>query len=60
MNMSCWDISPVISLRRSTYGKLRQGSGGTSFITVQQIIEKVTVNKTKLILKLDVDIKKIQ
>ena len=38
------------------YGKLQPGSGGTYFISVQQIIEKVTINKTKVLLKLDVDI----
>ena len=34
------------------FGKLRQGSGGTYFITVQQILEKVSINKTKLLLTL--------
>ena len=37
-------------------GKLRQGSGGTYFITVQQITEKVAIKKTKLLLSLDVDV----
>ena len=35
------------------FGKLRQGSGGTYFITVQQILEKVSINKTKLLLTLN-------
>ncbi|XP_065660880.1 uncharacterized protein LOC136084588 [Hydra vulgaris] len=35
------------------FGKLRQGSGGTYFITVQQILEKVGIIKTKLLLQLD-------
>ena len=35
------------------FGKLRQGWGGTYFITVQQILEKVA--KTKLLLNLDVN-----
>ena len=32
------------------FSKLRQGSGGTYFITVQQILEKVNIQKTKLLL----------
>ena len=35
------------------FGKLRQGSGGTYFITVQQVLEKVAISKTKLMLQLD-------
>ena len=35
------------------FGKLRQGSGGTYFITSQQISEKHNIMKTKLLLKLD-------
>ena len=35
------------------FGKLRQGSGGTYFLTVQQVIEKLNINKTKLLLKLN-------
>ena len=35
------------------FGKLRQGSGGTYFITVQQIMEKVNINKTKLLLSMN-------
>ena len=35
------------------FGKLRQGCGGTYFITVQQVLEKV--GKTKLSLNLDVN-----
>lgn len=34
------------------FGKLRQGSGGTYFITVQEILEKIAINKTKLLLTL--------
>ena len=37
------------------FSKLRQGSGGTYFITVQQILEKVAIYKTKLLLKLNCD-----
>ena len=34
------------------FSKLRQGSGGTYFIAVQQILEKVNISKAKLMLKL--------
>ena len=34
------------------FGKLRQGSGGTYFITVKQITEKVTISKVSLLLQL--------
>ena len=37
------------------FGKLRQGSGGTYFITVQQIIEKLDIKKARLLLKLNVN-----
>ena len=30
------------------FSKLRQGSGGTYFITVQQILEKVNISEAKL------------
>ena len=33
------------------FGKLRQGSGGTYFINIQQIMEKWNINKAKLILQ---------
>lgn len=35
------------------FGKLRQGTGGTYFLTTQQIFEKVGIMKTKLLLRLD-------
>ena len=35
------------------FGKLRQGSGGTYFITVQQIIEKVNIKRASLLLSLE-------
>ena len=38
------------------FGKLRQGSGGTYFISVKQVLEKLSIQKTKLLLKLDVDV----
>ena len=38
------------------FGKLRQGSGGTQLITMQQIMEKVAIKKTMLLLSLDVDV----
>lgn len=39
-----------------SYGKLRQGTGGTYFLTVQQVMEKLNINKTKLLLKLNVNV----
>ena len=38
------------------FGKLRQGCGGTYFINVQQVIEKLHINHTSLLLSLNVDI----
>ena len=38
------------------FGKLRQGSGGTYFITVQQIIEKVNISKASLLLSAKVNV----
>ena len=38
------------------FGKLRQGCGGTYFLTVQQILEKLSINQASLLLKLDVEI----
>ena len=38
------------------FNKLSQGSGGTYFITVQQILEKVVIRKTKLLLKIGFEI----
>ena len=37
------------------FSKIRQGSGGTYFITVQQVLEKLNITKTKLLFKLDLD-----
>ena len=34
------------------FSKLRQRSGGTYFITAQQVLEKVNISKTRLLLKL--------
>ena len=38
------------------FGKLRQGSGGTYFINVQQVIEKVKIQRAKLSLQIGIDI----
>ena len=38
------------------FGKLREGSGGTYFINVQRVLEKLSIHKAKLLLKLNVDI----
>ena len=32
--------------KKKTFGKLRQGSGGSYFITAQQVTEKLRINKT--------------
>ena len=40
------------------FGSLRQGSGGTNFITVQNILEKLHIEKTRL-LHLNVDISEL-
>jgi hypothetical protein len=37
------------------FSKLRQGSGGTYFISVQQIVEKSNINRAKLLLALNTD-----
>lgn len=41
------------------FGKLRQGSGGAYFLTVQTIMEKLSIKKTKLLLKLNADVDNI-
>nr|XP_047127892.1 uncharacterized protein LOC124808808 [Hydra vulgaris] len=38
------------------YSILRQGSGGTYFLSVQQVIEKLRIKHASLLLKLNVDI----
>ena len=38
------------------FGKLRQGSGGTSFINVQQCIEKLDIKQTSLLLNQNLNI----
>ena len=38
------------------FGKPRQGSGGTYFIAVQQVLEKMSIHKAKLLLHLKVDV----
>ena len=39
------------------FSKLRQGSGGTYFINVQQVVEKYNILKTKLVLQLNIDVR---
>ena len=41
------------------FGKLRQGSGGTYFISVHQAIEKLHIKQSSLLLSLDVDINEL-
>ena len=38
------------------FGKLRQGSGGTYFISAQQVIEKLHIKQASLLLSLNVNI----
>ena len=38
------------------FGKLRQGSGGTYFITAKSVIEKVCIQHAKLVLQLNIDV----
>ena len=42
-------------LLKKQFGKLRQGSRETYFITVQEIFEKVSISKEKLLLNLNCD-----
>ena len=42
------------------FSKLRQGSGGTAFINVQQIIEKLHIKQASLLLRLKVNIDDFQ
>ena len=46
----------IAKFTEKEYSKLRQGSGGTYFITVQQISEKVNMKKTSLLLSLNADV----
>ena len=41
------------------FGKLKQGSGGTYFTSVQQVLEKVKIQKAKLCLQLDIDVQNL-
>ena len=43
---------------KKEFGKLRQGSGGTDFINVQQCIEKLHIKQTSLLLNQNVNIDK--
>ena len=47
------------SLERK-FGKPTQGSSGTYFITVQQILEKASIHEIKLLLKLVEEIKVLE
>ena len=52
--MLCWSLFTSDPLEKQ-FGKLQRGCGHTYFITVQQILEKVRIAKTKLLLNLDVN-----
>ena len=41
---------------KRAFGKLTQGSGGTYFINIQQVLEKSNICKAKLILRCDIDL----
>ena len=43
----------------TSFGSLRQGSGGTYFITVQNVIQKFRIEKTRLLLHLEIDVSKV-
>lgn len=38
------------------FGKLRQGSGGTYFISVQQVLEKLHIKQSSLLISLHIDV----
>ena len=38
------------------FGKLREGSGATYFINIQQVLEKFNISKTKLMLRCNIDL----
>ena len=46
----------TIDYLEKMFGKLKEGSGGTYFINVQQVLEKLSIHKTKLLLTLNVDV----
>ena len=41
------------------FNGLRQGSGGAHFITVQQIVEKIRIEKAQLLLNFDIEVPKL-
>ena len=41
------------------FNGLRQGSGGAHFITVQQVVEKIRIEKAQLLLNFNVDVPEI-
>ena len=53
--MCYWEASLQSPLEKM-FGKLRQGSGGTYFINVQQVIEKVKIQRAKPSLQIGIDI----
>ena len=42
------------------FSKLRQGSGGTYFLSFQQVVEKLDISKTKQLLKLKEDVRNLE
>lgn len=47
----------ITDLLEKQFGKLRRSSDGTHYIAVEQMLEKLSIHKTKLPLKLHEDIK---
>ena len=41
---------------KKAFGKLRLGSGGTYFITIQPVLENLNISKATLILRWDIDL----
>ena len=42
------------------FSKLRQGSGGTYFLSFQQVVDKLDISKTKQLLKLKEDVRNLE
>lgn len=41
------------------FGQMRQGTGGALFLTVQSSLEKICINKARVCLRLDVDLREV-
>ena len=45
---------------KNEFSKLRQGSGGTYFLSLQQVVEKLDISKTKQLLNLKEDVRNLE